>query len=116
MPLRPSLTRRRAWPLRFAALLILVLQVGVGLTPLIDHDGRVPASHMEQRGNRHPKAHNERTCVICGVRALQSPVVTSEPAPLPILRREIAEIADREQIASRDPPASNASRAPPRLS
>ena len=116
MPLRQSPTHRRAWPLRFAALLILVLQVGVGLTPLIDHDGRVPASHVEQRGNRHPRAHNERTCVICAVRALQAPVVTDDPAPLPTMRREMVEITDREQIASRDAPASNASRAPPRLS
>jgi hypothetical protein len=113
---RPLLLRLRHWPLRFAALLMLVVQAGIGLSPLFDHDGRIAAPHAEQKGNRHPKAHNERTCVVCAVRALQAPAVIDDPAPLPVDRRTPVEIADREQSASRDPPPSNASRAPPRLS
>ena len=113
---RPLLHRLRHWPIRFAALVTLLLQVGVGISPLLDHDGRIPASHAEQRGNRHPKAHNERTCVVCAVRALQAPVVTDNPAPLLTHRRPRIAVTERTVVASRDPPASNASRAPPRLS
>ena len=111
-----SLFRLRHWPRRLAALLMLVVQSGVALAPVLDHDGRIAGPHAEQRGNRHPRQHNERTCVVCAVRALQAPVVRDDPAPLPLESRTPVEFADREESASRDPPPSNASRAPPLLS
>lgn len=113
---RNLLLRLRPLTLRFAALLMLVVQGGVAISPLLDHDGRIATPHAEQRGHRHPTAHNERTCVVCAVRALQAPAVIDEPAPLPVQRRTPVEIADRQLSASRDPPPSNASRAPPSLS
>ena len=108
--------RLRSLTRRCAALLMLLLQVGVGISPVLDHDGRIPASHAEGRGSRHPKAHNERTCVVCAVRALQAPVILDTPAPRFTQNRACIDVAEHDVIASRDPPPFNATRAPPRLS
>jgi hypothetical protein len=113
---RRLLTRLQHWPRRFSALLMLVLQVGVGVSPLLDHDGRVPARHMEQRGNRHPSAHNERTCVVCAVRAVQTPAASSDAVPPIHHRRAVLAVAYVDVAPARDPPAGNSSRAPPILS
>ncbi len=110
------LTQFRQWPLRIAALLMLVLQVGIVVEPLTDHDGRVPASHVEHRGHRHPKAHNERTCIVCGVRSLQSPSPVVATAPVIRSTRTRVETAYVDVAPARGPPASNSSRAPPVLS
>lgn len=114
---RRFLPRLRRWSRCVAALLTLVLQVGVGASPLFDHDGRIPASHAERRGNRHPRQHNESTCVVCAVRALQARAVSTDPVPLPYHRRQPQPtITLADAPPSRDAPTSNASRAPPHLS
>lgn len=110
------LTRIRHWPLRIAALLMMVLQVGVVVEPLTDHDGRVPAGHAEQRGHRHQRAHNERTCIVCGVRALQSPSPSVATPPIVRASRARTETAYVDVAPARDPPTANSSRAPPALS
>ena len=113
---RRLLPRLHRWSLRLAALLTLVLQVGVGVSPLLDHDGRIPSAHAERHGSRHPRAHNERTCVVCAVRVLQTPTERTHPAPIARQVRKRIETVFAAAPASRDPPASNASRAPPPLS
>ena len=113
---RRLLPRLHRWSLRFAALLTLVLQVGVGVSPLLDHDGRIPRSHVERHGNRHPRAHNERTCVVCAVRVLQTPTERTHPAAIARQAHQRIETVFADAPASRDPPASNTSRAPPTLS
>lgn len=113
---RRFLTALRHWHLRVAAVLVLVLQVGVVIEPLADHDGRVPAGHMEHRGHRHPRAHNERTCIVCGVRALQTPTPAVATPPIMRSRRARVETAYVNVAPARDPPAANSSRAPPPLS
>ena len=110
------LTALRRWHARFVAVLMLVVQVSVVMEPLTDHDGRVPAGHVEHRGNRHPKAHNEQTCVICAVRALQSPASAVVTPPVLRSTRVRIETAFADVAPARDPPASNSSRAPPALS
>ena len=116
-PRRRLIPRLRRWSRCLAALLTLVLQVGVGAAPLLDHDGRIPASHAEHRGHRHPRQHNERSCVICGVHAMQARTVSTDPAPLPTHgRQSLATTMFTGVPAARDAPASNSSRAPPQLS
>ena len=112
----PILTQLRHWPRRVAALLMVALQMGIGISPLLDHDGRIPARHAEQRGNRHARAHNEQTCVVCAVRALQEPSRRIDPAPIPRVRQSRLEIEVADAPTSRDPPSANSSRAPPPLS
>ena len=113
---RRFLTALRHWHVRFAAVLVLVLQLGVVVEPLTDHDGRVPASHVEHRGRRHPRAHNERTCIVCAVRALQSPPSAVATPPVVRSTRTRIETAYVNVAPARDPPAANSSRAPPPLS
>jgi hypothetical protein len=95
---------------------MLVLQVAVGVAPVLDHDGRVPKSHVEQKGGSHPRVHNERTCVVCAVRALQAPAIASDTPPVPHDPRARIETAFTDVSPARAPPASNSSRAPPLLS
>ena len=116
MARRRFLTTLRHWHLRFAAVLVLVLQVGVVVEPLTDHDGRIPAGHVEHRGHRHAKAHNERTCIVCGVRALQSPSPAVSTPPVVRSARSRIETAYVNVAPARGPPASNSTRAPPALS
>jgi hypothetical protein len=117
MARRRLIPRLRRWSRCLAGLLTLVLQMGICAAPLLDHDGRIPASHAEHRGHRHSRQHNERSCVVCAVRAMQARTVNTDPAPLPRDdRQSLAAIVFGDVPASRDPPASNASRAPPHVS
>lgn len=116
MPLVRLPNRAQPWPRRLLALLMLVLQVGVAMSPLVERADRRSAAHAEQRGTRHARTHNEETCAICGVRSLQATVAQAEaPATFRDVPRRI-ETAYRGVQLSRDPPPSNTSRAPPTLS
>jgi len=113
MILHSLLRRVPHWQRRSTALLMLLFQVGIALAPLAERDGRQAVNHVEQRGTRHARMHNESTCAVCSVRSLQATVSTTS-----IARTEHA--APRQMIivsvyaaAVRDAPASNTSRAPP---
>lgn len=116
MKLRRILSRVIKWQRRSVALLMLVLQVGVALAPLAERSSRQTITHAEQRGTRHARMHNESACAICAVRSMQATVAAIDDVPPPrdVPRRLAVAIIDVP--ASRDPPAANTSRAPPRLS
>lgn len=116
MKLRHLLRKAIHWQRRSTALLMLVLQVGVALAPLAERGSRQSVTHAEQRGTRHARMHNESTCAICAVRSMQARATTSDQAPPPRDVPQRFAVAIVDVPASRDPPATNTSRAPPRLS
>ena len=104
------------WQRRSAALLVLVLQAALALSPLTEHADRRTVTHAEQRGTRHAPTHNETTCTVCAVRALQATAAARQDAPtLREVREQVATVYG-EVFATRDPPTSNGPRAPPPLS
>ena len=112
-----SLVRRVTyWQRQSMALLMLLLHVGVALAPLAEREGRHAANHAEQRGTRHARMHNERTCAVCTVRSLQTAVSaagiapTVHDAPFQII------IAFVDAVFARPAPTLNSSRAPPSMS
>ena len=116
MQLRRLLGRLTHWQRRSAALLVLVLQAALALSPLTEHADRRTVTHAEQRGTRHAPTHNETTCTVCAVRALQATATARQDvATLHEVRAHVATVY-RAVFATRDPPASNGPRAPPPLS
>jgi hypothetical protein len=116
MLIGPPARRTSFWQRRVSALLMLVLQLGMVLAPMAEHEGRRTVTHVEQQGTRHAQLHNEATCALCAVRSLQAAVLQVPHVITVAIATERLVSVPATALASRDPPPSNASRAPPRLS
>lgn len=101
---------------RMSALLMLVLQFGMVLAPMSERDGRRTVTHVEQQGTRHAQLHNESACALCAVRSMQTAVLQAASALTVVVVADRLVSAPSAILTSRDPPPSNASRAPPQLS
>ncbi len=116
MTLHRLLRRVAHWQRHSTALLMLLVQVGVAIAPLVERDGRQAVNHAEQRGTRHARMHNESTCAVCSVRSLQASVSATQGTTAVHGAPRHMPIAFVGIVTVRDPPTSNTSRAPPSLS
>jgi hypothetical protein len=116
MLIRRPIHCARFWHRRLSALLMLVLQCGMAMAPMAEREGRRTVTHVEQQGTRHAQLHNEATCALCAVRSLHATVLQASRTLTVLVATAQLVSAPRTVLTSRDPPPSNASRAPPPLS
>jgi hypothetical protein len=107
--------RAQSWQRRLAALLMLVLHVGLVVAPLADHPGGGRRAHVEQRGARHAQAHNEETCALCAAGSARATVTPRVETPVVVRDVRRVRTAYFGRIMARDPPIANTSRAPPHV-
>lgn len=112
----PYFRQNRRHPLTLiVALVALIAQLGVALSPLAE--GRRPgmASHVERGGTKLHYAHDEATCAACQARSIHS--APRQPAVAPLATTEVATAVATSTVRVVDPDrfSQDNPRAPPGL-
>ena|SRR5215831_18341549 len=113
----PALNRpKRRRPLTLViALVALIAQVAVALSPLAE--GRRPemASHVESGGVKLHYAHNEATCASCQARSIHGTPRPADVGLRPALGVSTLVATARVRVVDTDRFSQDNPRAPPRL-
>lgn len=112
----PNAPKRRSLLRRVAATAVLLLQTAVVLSAVVEPPAQAPlVTHMEQPGARHVGLHNEDTCLMCAVRAMQA--TPAAPADLAATSARAGGVEPGAAVRVEDSRAipTNRSRAPPSL-
>ena len=116
MPTLFSFLRRRrtGWIKRLPIVGLLLIQVGVAASPLLEpHHGSL-VGHVEQDGATHRfVVHNEATCAVCAVRLLHASAPDQSPVPLMVVHAHFVATGHLVAAPSREQDPTNPSRAPP---
>lgn len=115
--MRPRLALHRASSMRrVAATFVLLLQAAVVVSAVVEPPAQRPlVAHMEQPGARHVGLHNEATCLVCAVRAMQAAPAASDDLTTRASRAAGVEPAAGVQVEDSRAVLTNRSRAPPSL-
>ncbi|HEV8447172.1 MAG TPA: hypothetical protein VGQ44_10140 [Gemmatimonadaceae bacterium] len=113
----PTLTRHRRRPTLtlVIALVALIAQVAVALSPLAE--GRRPemASHVESGGVKLHYAHNEATCASCQARSIHGTPRAADVGLRPSTEVSATVAEARVHVVAADRFSQDNPRAPPRL-